>query len=83
MSKEVRLRKSGNSLILTVPSGVKDKVGAKYSVSTKEDGTIIYKPVKHVNVFSTKKFMEHDFHKDMEEIPETMELRPVGREKLQ
>lgn len=37
---------------------------------------------KHQNVFGTQEFINHDFRKDLEEILETNELKPVGREKL-
>lgn len=36
---------------------------------------------KHVNVFSTPEFVEHDFREDLQIIPEVSELKPVGREK--
>lgn len=38
---------------------------------------------KHVNVFGTPEFVEHDFRKDLEIIPEVRELEPVGREKIE
>lgn len=82
MSKKVTLRKSGNSLIFTAPSELTDKVGTKYSVTQHEDGSVLYTPVEHVNVFSTEEFKKHDFRRDLEEIPEAGEVKPVGREKL-
>lgn len=51
MSKLVTLRKSGNSLILTVPHDFNNKVGSKYKVENRSDGSIIYQPVDKQNIF--------------------------------
>ncbi|APX71894.1 hypothetical protein M5C72_01780 [Companilactobacillus allii] len=70
MSKEVMLRKSGNSLIFTAPSNLTDSVGEKYTIHQKEDGTVIYSPVKHENIFESSKFKNYDFQADLKNIPE-------------
>lgn len=79
MSATVVMRKSGNSRILTVPQGVIGKVGEKFDVEF-EDGNIIYKPHKHVNIFATKEWQEYDYQKDLAEDTELSELKPVGKE---
>ncbi|AKP67313.1 hypothetical protein [Companilactobacillus ginsenosidimutans] len=83
MTKEVILRKSGNSLILTAPADLSENVGQKYSVMEKNDGSIIYMPVKHVNIFSSPELQDYDFRADLNNIPEASELKPVGKERLE
>jgi len=80
--KEVILRKQGNSLIFTAPSDLSDNVGKKYSVNKREDGSIVYEPISHKNVFSTPAFKNYDYQNDMKNNPELSELNPVGKEKL-
>lgn len=83
MSKEVILRKSGNSLIFTAPSSLDDSVGKKYTVISKDDGSVVYTPLKHKNVFASSEFKNHDFQSDLRTDPELSELTPVGKEKLE
>ena len=80
--KEVILRKQGNSLIFTAPSELSDNVGKKYTVNKREDGSIVYEPIRHKNVFGTPAFQYYDYRSDMEKDPELSELNPVGKEKL-
>lgn len=82
MDKEVMLRKSGNSLILTAPADLSDSIGKRYTVTQNDDGTIVYTPVKHVNIFTSPELKDYDFRADLRNIPEAAELKPVGKEKL-
>lgn len=83
MSKFVTLRKSGNSLILTVPADLKDKVGRRYTVNKRSDGSIIYKPVEKQNIFDNPDWLNYDYQKDLKEDPELQPLDPVGKERLE
>ncbi|MDV7758000.1 hypothetical protein [Liquorilactobacillus mali] len=83
MSKVVTLRKSGNSLILTVPADLKNQVGSKYSVENRSDGSIIYQPVKKLNIFDNPDWQKYDYQKDLMEDPELQPLKPVGKERLE
>ncbi|WP_317617082.1 hypothetical protein [Bombilactobacillus thymidiniphilus] len=74
------LRKSGNSLVLTAPSTLKDKVGYKYEVENRSDGSIVYQPVKKQNIFDNLDWMQYDYQKDLLEDPELQQLNPVGKE---
>ncbi|WP_334329529.1 hypothetical protein [Companilactobacillus sp. HBUAS59699] len=82
MSKKVILRKSGNSMIFTVPSDLKDSLGKEFTVTKRSDGSVLYTPVKHHNVFDSSEFKNHDFQADLHNDPELSELKPVGKEKL-
>ncbi|GAF38131.1 hypothetical protein [Lentilactobacillus farraginis] len=83
MSKLVTLRKSGNSLILTVPSDLKDRVGSKYKVENRSDGSIVYQPVEKQNIFDNPDWMQYDYQRDLLEDPELRPLNPVGKERLE
>lgn len=83
MDKEVMLRKSGNSLILTAPADLSDDIGKRYTVTQNDDGTIVYTPVKHINIFTDPKLKDYDFRADFRDIPEASELKPVGKERLE
>jgi len=78
--KETVLRKQGKDLVLDAPSELKDCVGRKYNIIENADGSILYKPIGHVNVFSTPAFRDHDFNEDVRDFG--YELKPVGKEKL-
>lgn len=81
--KEVILRKSGNSLILTAPSNLNKSVGEKYIVTQKDDGSIVYTPARHKNIFSSPDWKNYDYQKDLQNDPEVSESYPVGKEKLE
>lgn len=42
---EVKTRKTGNSISLTVPKTAKPKDGIQYNTIVFQDGTIVYKPI--------------------------------------
>ena len=81
MSKEIVLRKSGNSLIFTAPADFNKNVGRKYSVTQKDDGSVLYTPVKHINRFHTSEFQNYDYQSDLKDDPEIAEVKPLGKEK--
>lgn len=81
MSKLVTLRKSGNSRVLTVPSEVEASVGSKFEVRLLSDGSIVYKPFKHNNVFASPDWQEYDYQRDIQEDPEIAEVKAVGKER--
>ncbi|MCD2257438.1 hypothetical protein ACNAN0_00935 [Agrilactobacillus fermenti] len=83
MSKLVTLRKSGNSLVLTVPSDLKDRVGSKYKVENRPDGSIVYQPVEKQNIFDDPDWLQYDFQKDLVDDPELQPLDPIGKERLE
>lgn len=82
MSKVVTLRKSGNSLIFTAPSDLQDEIGSKYQVKKGSNGTIIYEPIKHKNVFSKEEWQNYDFQSDLNDDSNLKIEKPVGKEKL-
>ena len=82
MSKLVTLRKSGNSLILTAPSELKDQVGRQYSVDKRSDGSIVYRPSAKTNIFDNPDWLKYDYQKDLTTDPELQPLDPVGKERL-
>lgn len=82
MSKEIIVKKLDDSLVLPVPSDIELAEGKRYNVTQKDDGTIEFVPVKHVNIFTSPELQDYDFRADLAEIPEAAELKPVGREKL-
>ncbi|MFC6314398.1 type II toxin-antitoxin system PemI/MazE family antitoxin [Lapidilactobacillus achengensis] len=53
----VKARNVGNSIVLTVPNGIKVYQGAEYIVSQSSDGTITYQ-LKHRNPFEGDWFKE-------------------------
>lgn len=83
MSKLVTLRKSGNSLILTVPHDFNNKVGSKYKVENRSDGSIIYQPVDKQNLFDNTDWLKYDYQKDLKEDPELQPLKPIGKERME
>ena len=82
LTKLVTLRKSGNSLILTAPSDLKDNIGQKYEVESRPDGSILYEPAKKKNIFDEPEWKNYDYQKAMREDPEIQPLNPVGKERL-
>ena len=83
MSKLVTLRKSGNSLILTVPADLKDEIGRQYTVNQRSDGSIVYQPVNKPNICDDADWMNYDYQRDLQEDPELQLLDPVGKERLE
>jgi len=83
MSKLVTLRKSGNSLVLTVPADFKAEIGCQYTVNQRSDGSIVYRPVSKPNIFDDADWMNYDYQRDLQEDPELQLLDPVGKERLE
>ncbi|WEV37470.1 hypothetical protein [Lactobacillus sp. ESL0677] len=82
MTKLVSLRKSGNSMILTVPANFNEKIGKKYSVEKESDGTIVYSPIKKSNIFATADWQNYDYQADLSTDSELSELSSIGKERL-
>ncbi|GHP13581.1 hypothetical protein YK48G_10060 [Lentilactobacillus fungorum] len=82
MINKVKVRKSGNSLVLTVPTQVGVTEGEEYKASKLADGTIIYEPTNHTNIFATKEAQDYDFQADVQNDPELQPVDPVGLERL-
>lgn len=75
----VKLRQTGNSRTLTVPSGIK-ATGEEYTVKN-VGKTIVFTPVaKRKNIFATKDWKEYDYQKDIENAPALQPVKQVGRE---
>lgn len=75
----VKLRQTGNSRTLTVPSGIK-VTGEEYTVKN-VGKTIAFTPVaKRKNIFATKDWKEYDYQKDIENDPALQPVKQVGRE---
>ena len=75
----VKLRQTGNSRTLTVPSGIK-VTGEEYIVKN-VGKTIVFTPVaKRKNIFATKDWKEYDYQKDIENDPALQPVKQVGRE---
>lgn len=72
----VKLRRIGNSRILTIPQGI-NIVSTEYTV--KNDGMkIVFTPVmKKKNVFATKDWKNYDYQKDIDEDPELQSVESV------
>lgn len=75
----VKLRKVGNSLTLTVPSGI-TTVSAEYDVKNVDD-SIVFTPIKqHENIFATSDWTNYDYQAAIANDPELQAVKPVGRE---
>lgn len=75
----VKLRQTGNSRTLTVPSRIK-VTGEEYTVKN-VGKTIVFTPVaKRKNIFATKDWKEYDYQKDIENDPALQPVKQVGRE---
>ncbi|MRG90046.1 hypothetical protein [Limosilactobacillus reuteri] len=75
----VKLRQTGNSRTLTVPSGIK-VIGEEYTVKN-VGKAIVFTPVaKRKNIFLTKDWKEYDYQKDIENNPALQPVKQVGRE---
>ena len=75
----VKLRQTGNSRTLTVPSGIK-VTGEEYTVKN-VGKTIVFTPVaKRKNIFATKDWKEYDYQKHIENDPALQPVKQVGRE---
>lgn len=75
----VKLRKVGNSNILTVPSDIKI-TGVEYTVKNVGNAIVFIPIIKRKNIFATKDWKEYDYEKDIENDPALQSLNPVGRE---
>lgn len=82
MTDKVKVRKSGNSLVLTFPTGFGVVAGEEYKASKLADGTIIYEPTTHTNIFATKEARDYDFQADVQNDPELQPVDPIGLERL-
>jgi hypothetical protein len=82
MDKKVELLESGNNLIFDVPEELRHEIGSQYTVSVRDDGSVLYTPVnvKHENIFNTAAFKGRDFRAIRENDPELCEVKPVGKE---
>ena len=75
----VKLRQTGNSRTLTVPSRIK-VTGEEYTLKN-VGKTIVFTPVaKRKNIFATKDWKEYDYQKDIENDPALQPVKQVGRE---
>ncbi|WP_407888722.1 type II toxin-antitoxin system PemI/MazE family antitoxin [Levilactobacillus sp. N40-8-2] len=83
MSKTVTLRKSGNSRVLTLPADFDVNIGTEFEVSKAEDGSVIYRPLEHQNIFDSQEWQEYDYQSDLNNDPELSELNPVGKENIE
>ncbi len=52
--------------MLTVPTGFGVVAGEEYKASKLADGTIIYEPTTHTNIFATKEARDYDFQADVQ-----------------
>ncbi|OFA12221.1 hypothetical protein [Lentilactobacillus sunkii] len=80
MRKVVTLRKSGNSLVLTVPVDLDASLGTKYDVETRSDGSILYTPIGHKNIFDDPDWQHYDYQHDLESDPQLQPLDLIGKE---
>lgn len=65
----VKLRKIGNSNVLTVPEGIK-VVSNEYTVKNDGDNIVFTPVIKKQNIFATDDWKNYDYQKDMHEDPE-------------
>ena len=65
----VKLRKIGNSKVLTVPEGIK-VVSNEYTVKNDGDNIVFTPVIKKQNIFATDDWKNYDYQKDMHEDPE-------------
>lgn len=75
----VKLKRVGNSKILTVPKDIRI-TSDEYEVKNVND-TIVFTPVKkHSNVFSTASWKNYDYQKDIKNDLALQSIKLVARE---
>lgn len=82
MSKVVTLRKSGNSLIFTAPSDMQNEIGTKYEMKKGSNGSVIYEPITHKNIFSDPEWQNYNYQEAMDNDPELSVPKPMGKENI-
>lgn len=79
---EFTIRKTGNSISLTVPVGSGVPEGQKYLLMVEEDGALIYK-TQNTNSWLNGDFSDVDFQSEMKDIGNFDSGEPVGKEKIE
>ncbi|WP_334351575.1 AbrB/MazE/SpoVT family DNA-binding domain-containing protein [Companilactobacillus sp. HBUAS56257] len=77
-ASNVKARKQGNSITLTVPASFGVVPDAIYKPVLKSDGTIVYKPNKNKNLFDT----DFNFREAMREMNIKDNGNLVGKENV-
>lgn len=79
----IKLRKSGNSKVLSVPSELQPRSNVRYKVQTNKLHQLIYTPVdnKKTNLFDTGKWKKFNRRKYLKRIGLGSNTNLVGREK--
>lgn len=72
-------RKSGHSVILTVPAETGIKPGQEYTLRVQDDGSLLYEP-RHVNFWHTPDAEKHNFRADLDKIGNFSEEPRIGKE---
>lgn len=75
------VRKTGNSLSLTIPKELGVVSGDIYLL-TENDGTLVYTPQKNDNPWTNGEYDYYNFKKDLEEVENVGIDYSVGKERL-
>jgi antitoxin component of MazEF toxin-antitoxin module len=84
-SMAVKLRKQGNSAVLSVPAEYNFEVGTEFNPTLNDDGSLLFTPVeKHVNYFERQEWQDFDLAKETAELGfDGDDIKPVGREVIE
>ena len=75
------VRKTGNSLSLTIPKKANIAEGTEFQLSINSAGQLVFTPEKkHVNIWHTDKAKNHDFEADKKIVGTPDDFGKVGRE---
>ncbi|MBE7387588.1 AbrB/MazE/SpoVT family DNA-binding domain-containing protein [Ligilactobacillus salivarius] len=75
------VRKTGNSLSLTIPKEL-DVISGDIYMLTEKDGTLVYTPQRNNNPWTNGKYDYYDFKKDLAEVENVGIDIPKGKEKV-
>ena len=75
------VRKTGNSLSLTIPKEL-GVVSEDIYMLTENDGTLVYTPQKNDNPWTSGEYDYYNFKKDLEEVENSGINYSVGKERL-
>lgn len=81
---EFKIRKVGNSMVITVPKSLNFKEGETFTLKTDETGeSLIYKKTKSTNPWENGQFEDFDFLANMQEVGNYGKSSDVGKENVE
>lgn len=66
--EDVKARKQGNSLVLSIPAKLGIQEGTEYMVMKEDDGSLIFTP-KEPNIFTSEITSNEDLRPENDELP--------------